>query len=46
MPNPVSTYIINIWFVNIFCWYTHLNDRTVLFLTIQFSTKQQSQIVL
>ena len=29
--------ISNIWFVNIFCRYTQLNDQTVLFLTIQFS---------
>ena len=37
MSNPVYTYILNI-FVNSFCRHTLLNDQTVLFLTIQFST--------
>ena len=36
MPNPLYTYILKIWFVNAFCWYTQLNDQTVLFLRIQF----------
>ena len=35
MPNSVFTYISNIQFGNTFCWYTQLNDQTVLFLTIQ-----------
>ena len=35
MPNPVFTYILNIWFVNTFCTYTQLNDQIVLFLSIQ-----------
>ena len=35
MPNPgLYIYILNIWFVNIFCRYTQLDD-----LTIQKSTK-------
>ena len=38
MLNPVSTYILNIWFINTFFRYTQLNDHTVLFLTIQLST--------
>ena len=42
MPNPVFTYILNIWSVNMFCRHTQLNDQTVLFLTIQFSIIQQS----
>ena len=37
MPNPVFTFILNIWFVNTFCRYTQLNDQTVL-----FSISQQS----
>ena len=45
MPNPVFTYISNIWFVNTFCRYIQLNDQTVLFLTIQFSISQQSWMV-
>ena len=32
--------MLNIWFVNIFCGYTQLKDRTVLFLAIQFSIIQ------
>ena len=35
MPNHVSTYVLNIWFVNILCRYTQLNDQTVLFQAIQ-----------
>ena len=31
-----------VWFVNTFCRYTHLNDQTVLVLTIQFIVSQQS----
>ena len=42
MLNPVFTYIINIWIINIFCIYTQLNDQRVLFLTILFSISQQS----
>ena len=42
IPNPVFTYILKVWFVNIFCRDTYLNDQTVLFLTIQFSVNQQS----
>ena len=42
MLNLVFPYILNIWFVNIFCRCTQLNDQTVLFLTIQFSISQQS----
>ena len=42
MPNSVFTYVLNIWSVNTFCSYTHLNDQTVLFLTIQLSISQQS----
>ena len=37
----VSTYILNMWFVNLLYRYTTLNDQTVLFLTIQFSINQQ-----
>ena len=37
MPNPVFTYISNIWFTNTFCRYTRLNDQTTLFQAIQFS---------
>ena len=37
MPNPIFTYVLNIWFVNPFCRYTQLIDQTVLFLTNQFS---------
>ena len=37
MSNPVFIYVLNIWFINIFWRYTHLNDHIVLFLTIQFS---------
>ena len=29
MPNPVFTYILNIWFINTFCKYT--DEQTVLF---------------
>ena len=35
-------HILNIWLVNAFCTYTQLNDKPVLFLTIQFSISQQS----
>ena len=35
--NPVITYVLNIWFVNTFCWYPQLNGQTVLFLIIQFT---------
>ena len=45
MPNPLYTYILNVWFVNLFRRYTMLNDQTVLFLTIQFSLSQQSKMV-
>ena len=45
MPNPVFTYILNIWFVKIFCIYSQLNDQTVLFTAIQFRTPQQSWIL-
>ena len=39
--NPLFTFHIKyIWFLNIFCRYTQLNDQTVLFLTIQFSISQ------
>ena len=41
MPNLVFTFILNIWFVNTFCRYTHLNDQTDLFLTIHFSISQE-----
>ena len=41
MPNHVFTYILDISFVNTFCRYIQLNDRTVLFLTVQFSVNQQ-----
>ena len=37
MPNPVFTYMLNMWYVNRFCSYTQLNDQT-----IQFSISQQS----
>ena len=40
MPNPVFTYILNIWFINTFCRYSQLNDKTVQYLTIQFSINQ------
>ena len=40
--NAKSCSYINIWFVNTFCWYTELNDPTVLFLTIQFCICQKS----
>ena len=40
--NAEFTYILNIWFVNIFYRYTLLNDQTVLILTIQFSMCQLS----
>ena len=36
MSNPVLTYILNIWFVNI-CRYKQLNDQIVIFLRIQFN---------
>ena len=36
MPNPVFTYLLNIWFVNTSCRCRQLNDQIVLFLTIQF----------
>ena len=39
MPNPIFTYILNVWFENTFFRYTELRDQTVLFLTIQFSHK-------
>ena len=39
MPNPVFTYILSIWFVNLFYKCTLINDQTVLFLTIQFSIR-------
>ena len=39
MLNPIFSYILNIWFVNSFCRYTHLNDKTVLCLIIQFSIR-------
>ena len=39
IPNPIFTYILNIWLVNIFCRLKKLNDQMVLFLTIQFSIK-------
>ena len=42
MPNSVLTYMWNILFIDTFCRYTQLNDQTVLFLTIQFSIRQQS----
>ena len=42
MPNPVFRYVLNMWFAPTFCWYTKLNDRTVLFQAIQFSINQQS----
>ena len=38
MPNPVFTYLLNIWFVNTFCRYMQLNDQTVPFLTISSSS--------
>ena len=37
MPNPIPTYKFNIKFISTFWRYTHLNDPTVQFLTIQFS---------
>ncbi len=37
MPNPIFSYISNIWFVNTFYGYTQLNDQTVLSLTIPFN---------
>ena len=46
MPNPVFTYILNIWFVNTFCRYTRLNDRTVLFLKIQVNKVKWFQVLL
>ena len=27
MPNPIFSYILNIWFVNTFCWYTQLKIK-------------------
>ena len=36
MPNPVFTYIPNIWFLNTFFKYTQLNNQTIFILTIQF----------
>ena len=44
MPNPVFTYISDIWFANILCRNKQLNDQTVLFQTIQFCLSQQSQL--
>ena len=41
-----ARHILNICFVNLFCWYTRLNDQTVLFQTVQFSIRQQNQIIL
>ena len=38
----IYIYIYIIWFVNTFCWYTQLNDQTVLFLTIQYSISHQT----
>ena len=45
MSNLVFIYILNMWFVNIFCRYTQLNDQTVQFQTIQFSICQQIKMV-
>ena len=36
----IYIYIYNIRVVNIFCRYTHLNNETVLVLTIQFIISQ------
>ena len=41
VPNPVYTYILNVWFVNTFSD-TQLNDQTVLFVIIQVSLSKQS----
>ena len=46
IPNPVFTYISNIWFVNTFWRYTQLNDETVLFLIIHFNKVNWSQALL
>ena len=40
MPNPAFTYILKIWFVDTFCWYTQLKYQTFWFKTIQFSVSQ------
>ena len=45
ISNAVLTYRLDVWFVNTFCWHKQLNDQTVLFVTIQFSISQQSQMV-
>ena len=45
MVNPVFTYILDIWFANIFCRYIQLKDQTVLFQAIWFSISQQSYMV-
>ena len=45
ISNPVFTYILITWFINLFCRYIQLKDQTVLFLTIQFSISHQNQIV-
>ena len=42
MPNPIFTYILDVWFVNTFWRYTQLNDQTVLFLINQFSISQKN----
>ena len=42
IPNIVFKYLLDIWFINTFCWYTPLNDQTWLFLKIQFSINQRS----
>ena len=46
MPNPVFTYISNIWFLNTFCRYRHLEDQKALFLTTQFSINHLSELSL
>ena len=37
MPNPVFTYILNIWYAYLSCRYTLINDQAVVSVTIPFS---------
>ena len=45
MPNPVFTYILNIWFVNTFCRYTKLNCSKYCYvlLMIQLNSNHLSR---
>ena len=45
ITKPFFTYLLDIWFLNLRCRYTLLNDQTVLFLTIQFSTSQLLKVL-